>query len=601
MLIIKDTGKRSPAQADPFNELLMLDDTIEASFYGGSMKVSLLRARYRRIMLFFTGVALNFIFWEVILARLGLRGWAQRTRPSRYRRVAAKFRALAIRMGGVMIKVGQFLSARLDVLPVEITDELSGLQDEVPAEKFEDIRSLAEEELGTPLKEKFDSFDENPLAAASLGQVHRARLCVNHDQGEFCDVVVKIQRPHIEQLIEIDLSALRRVGGWLQKYRPISSRVDVPSLVEEFSTSVHEEVDYLAEGRNAEVFTEYFKDVTRVHVPRVVWANTTRRVLTLEDVFAIKITDYDAITAAGIDRAEVARELLDTYLKQIFEDGFFHADPHPGNLFITPLAAQTEDGRQDWQLTFVDFGMVGHVPDTLRAGLREVLIAVGLQDAGRLIQSFQALHILLPSADLKQLEQMSASMFDMFWGKSMDELRQLSPEEMFRFADRFRDLMYNMPFQLPQNLLLLGRTVAILSGMCTGLDKDFNLWNQLGPYATKLVSQEAGSNWKVWLDEAGNILKELIAMPSKMSRVLSQVERGDLTVQVPAVSRQMGSLEKAVNRLSASLFFTAFLICSVILFNGGNDLFAEILLGAAGLTLVWIVFFSHRTRRRFHP
>ncbi len=321
----------------------------------------------------------------------------------------------------------------------------------------------------------------------------------------------------------------------------------------------------------------------------------------MEDVFAIKITDYDAITAAGIDRAEVARQLLDTYLKQIFEDGFFHADPHPGNLFITPLAGLTEDGKPAWQLTFVDFGMVGHVPETLRIGLREALIATGLQDAARLIRSFQTLHVLLPSADLKELEQMSASMFEMFWGKSMDELRQLSPEEMFRFADRFRDLMFNMPFQLPQNLLLLGRTVAILSGMCSGLDNEFNLWNQLGPYATKLVSQEVGSNWRVWLDEAGNILKELVAIPSKMGRVLSQIERGDLTVQVPAVNRQLTYIEKAIDRLSGSLVFAAFLIGSVILFNAGKNLFAGILVGCSGVTLIWMIFFNRGNARRFHP
>lgn len=565
------------------------------------MKNSLLRARYRRIMLFFAGVAINFIFWEVFLPRIGLRALARRTRSNRYRRVAAQFRHLAIRMGGVMIKVGQFLSARLDVLPPEITEELAGLQDEVPAEKFDEIRKQAEMDLGAPLNEKYESFEETPLAAASLGQVHRARLCVTDAGGDYCNVVVKIQRPFIEQLIEVDLSALRQVGGWLQKYPPVAKRVDVPSLVEEFSTSIREEVDYLAEGRNAEIFSKNFKDIPRVHVPRVVWTHTTRRVLTLEDVFAIKITDYEAISAAGIDRSEVACQLLDTYLKQIFEDGFFHADPHPGNLFVTPVTGQSEDGKPVWQLTFVDFGMVGHVPESLRTGLREALIATGLQDAARLIRSFQTLHVLLPSADIKQLEQMSASMFDMFWGKSMEELRQLSPEEMFRFADRFRDLMFNMPFQLPQNLLLLGRTVAILSGMCTGLDSEFNLWNQLAPYATKLVSQEVGSNWRVWLDEAGNILKELIAIPSKMGRVLSQIERGDLTVQVPTVSRQLTYLERAVNRLTGSLVFAAFLIGSVILYNAGKDLFAGILGGCSVVTLIWIIFFSRGTSRRFHP
>ena len=560
------------------------------------MKRSQLRARYRRIMIFFGMVTLSFIYWEVILPRVGLRGAARRTRPDRYRQVAARFRTLAIRMGGVMIKVGQFLSARLDVLPPEITEELAGLQDEVPPESFEDIRQLAEADLGAPLSERYETFNESPLAAASLGQVHRARLCVNDVKGDFCDVVVKIQRPFIDQLIEVDLSALRQVGGWLQKYPPVAKRVDVPSLLEEFSTSIREEVDYLAEGRNAEIFTENFKDIARVHVPRVVWTHTTRKVLTLEDVFAIKITDYEEITRAGIDRAEVATVLLDTYLKQIFEDGFFHADPHPGNLFVTPGA----DGA-GWRLTFVDFGMVGHVPESLRFGLREMLMAVGTQDASRLVRAFQTLHVLLPGTDMKQLEQMSASMFDMFWGKSMDELREMNPEEMFKFADRFRDLMYNMPFQLPQNLLMLGRTVAILSGMCSGLDPKFNLWGQLAPYATKLVSQEVGSNWRVWLDEAGNVLKELIAIPSKMGRVLSQVERGDLTVQVPTISRQMGALEKSVNRLSGSVVFAAFLLVGAMVYGNGLYTPAYILFGASGLTLIWMIFFARGGRRRFHP
>jgi predicted unusual protein kinase regulating ubiquinone biosynthesis (AarF/ABC1/UbiB family) len=565
------------------------------------MKVSLLRARYRQIMVFFAGVAIGFIFWEVILPRIGFRFLTRRTRSNRYRKVAANFRFLAIRMGGVMIKVGQFLSSRLDVLPPEITEELAGLQDEVPPENFEAIRELAEAELGVPLMERYESFEEQPLAAASLGQVHRARLCVNDHGEEYCSVVVKIQRPHIEQLIEVDLSALRRVGGWLKRYRPVAKRVNVPSLVEEFSSTIRDEVDYLAEGRNAEIFAENFKDNPKVHVPRVVWSHTTRRVLTLEDVFAIKITDYDAITAAGIDRAEVANVLVDTYLKQIFEDGFFHADPHPGNLFVTPLDQKTDDGKPSWQLTFVDFGMVGRVPDNLKSGLREMVIAMGTQDASRLIRAYQTMHVLLPGTDLEQLEQMSASMFDLMWGKSMDELRNLSPEEMLRFADRFRDMMYSMPFQLPQNLLMLGRTVAILSGMCTGLDTEFNLWKQLEPYAAKLISQEAGSNWRVWLDEIGKVVKEMVVVPTKFSRILTQMERGDLMVQMPTVNRQLIFVEKALNRLTASLVFVALLIGSVILYNAGNTNFSIILFAGSIVTLLWIFFSRAGLPRRFHP
>ena len=565
------------------------------------MKTSQLRLRYWRIMAFFARTTLGFIFWEIVLSRLGFRALSRRTRSNRYRRVAAQFRLLAIRMGGVMIKVGQFLSSRLDVLPPEITAVLSGLQDEVPPEKFEDICSEAEKELGAPLKEKFESFEVTPLAAASLGQVHRARLCVQDAKGTFCNVVVKIQRPFIEELIEVDLSALRQVGGWLERYPTIAKRVNVASLVEEFSNSIRAEVDYLAEGKNAEIFAENFKDFPRVHVPRVVWSNTTRRVLTLEDVFAIKITDYDAITAAGIDRSEVANELLDIYLKQIFDDGFFHADPHPGNLFVTPLPGQMENEKPAWRLTFVDFGMVGRVPDNLRIGLRELLISMGMRDAARLVRAYQTLNILLPGADLKLIERASSQLFERFWGKSMSELRGIDHAEMFRFADQFRELMYDLPFQLPQNLLMLGRTVAILSGMCTGLFSDFNLWDQLAPYATKLVSQEVGSNWRVWLDELGNVLKELIALPSQAGRVMSQVERGDLVVQAPAVSRQMSSLEKAINRLTGSVLFAALFLGGIMLYGNGEIFLAYILFGCSGLVLIWMAFFNLSGPRRFHP
>jgi predicted unusual protein kinase regulating ubiquinone biosynthesis (AarF/ABC1/UbiB family) len=328
------------------------------------MKTPRLRGRYLRILTFFAGVIVRFIYWELILRKIGFRQLAKTTRPERFRREALRFRALALRMGGVMIKVGQFLSSRLDILPPEITDTLADLQDEVPAESFAEIRQLAEQELGAPLSEKFEWFDENPLAAASLGQVHRARLRVDAEREEdFTNVVVKVQRPNIAFIVAVDLSALKRVGKWLMVYRPISEHADVPALLREFSETVYEEIDYQKEAGNAETFFENFKDDKLVNVPRVIRSLSTLRVLTLEDVFAIKITDYEAITAAGIDRGEVARKLLDVYLEQIFEDGFFHADPHPGNLFVTPLPPTKGSKRKTvrWQLTFVDFGMVGRV------------------------------------------------------------------------------------------------------------------------------------------------------------------------------------------------------------------------------------------------
>jgi predicted unusual protein kinase regulating ubiquinone biosynthesis (AarF/ABC1/UbiB family) len=497
---------------------------------------------------------------------------------------------MAIGMGGVMIKVGQFLSSRLDVLPEEITDELSGLQDEVPAEDFDAIRSLAAMELGAPLENLFERFESDPLAAASLGQVHRARLHIEAEE-DFQEVVVKIQRPFIEQLVDVDFSALRRVAGWMMRYEPIRKRVNVPALIKELETTVRQEIDYLAEANNAETFGNNFARRKRIHVPRVVRERTTKRVLTLENVYAIKITDYDAISAAGIDRGEVAKVLFETYLKQIFEDGFFHADPHPGNLFVTPIAA-TEEKKEAWRLTFVDFGMVGTVPENLSEGLRELLIGIGTRDASKVVQSFQTLDVLLPGADLKLLEQAEAQMFDRFWGMSMSELRNIDHREMAQFAMQFRGLMYEMPFQLPHDLLLLGRTVAILSGMCTGLNQNFNPWNQLVPYARNLIAEEGLSNWEIWLDQIGEWVKELIALPAQTGRVLTRMERGELTVNTPQVNRQIYHLESAVNRLTGSIVFAAFLFGGVLLFQSGDFRLAYLFWGLAVLILFWMVFLS---------
>jgi predicted unusual protein kinase regulating ubiquinone biosynthesis (AarF/ABC1/UbiB family) len=556
-------------------------------------------SRYRRIVLFFLRVVVSLFVWELILPRVGLRGLSQRTRSARLRGLAVRFRALAVRMGGVLIKVGQFLSSRLDVLPQEITAELAGLQDEVPPENFADIRRVAEAELGATLAQTFAAFDETPMAAASLGQAHRAQVRAT-DESPPQPVVVKVQRPQIEALIATDLAALGTVGGWLKRYPPIRRRADVPALLAEFTRILYEEIDYLAEGRNAETFAANFKGRAGVRIPRVIWSHTTRRVLTLEDVSALKITDYAAITAAGVDRAEVARRLFDTYLQQIFEDGFFHADPHPGNLFVSPLTPDSaeEDGGEAsiaWQLTFIDFGMVGRVPSNLRAGLREAAIAVGTRDSARLVKAYQRLGVLLPHADLALLERAEAKAFERFWGKSMAELRQLGPQQMREFASEFRGLLYTLPFQVPEDLILLGRTVAILSGMCTGLDPHFNVWSGLAPYAQKLIAEEAASGWEFWLGELEALARALLALPARTESVLGRMERGDLEVRVPQIAEQIGRLELAVRRMVGGVIFAALLVGGVQLYLSGQMGLGGLFFMGAALTLLWIVLVG-RTR-----
>ncbi|HEY43669.1 MAG TPA: AarF/ABC1/UbiB kinase family protein, partial [Anaerolineae bacterium] len=336
-----------------------------------------LRARYARVTRFFATVVISALFWDVILRRIGLRKLSRRTAPRRYRNAAIRFRALATRLGGVWIKVGQFLSARLDILPETITSELAGLQDEVDPESFEAMRNMVEGEFGVPLDERFAFFDPHPLASASLGQVHRATL----PGGEA--VVVKIQRPDIHDLIQVDLAALTRVIGWLKHYPPITRRANLDALMAEFSRTLWEEVDYLAEADNARRFGEMFRDNPEVRIPDVYEAHTTVRVLTLEDVYFTKITDYAAVEALGVDLVEVAERLVRTYLWQIFVVGFFHADPHPGNLFVESLEP---DG---WRLVFVDFGMVGQITPEMKQGMRDLAIAIGTRDLDRLMQAYQ--------------------------------------------------------------------------------------------------------------------------------------------------------------------------------------------------------------------
>ena len=517
------------------------------------------RARYRRILRFASLQLVQLWWFELFLPRIGLTRVADRTRTERMRRIAQRFHALAVDLGGLMIKVGQFMSSRLDVLPPEITDELAGLQDEVPAVPFADIKAIAEAELGIPLERAFAWVDERALAAASLGQVHRARLSeLDAADTGLENVVMKVQRPGIDEIVAVDLAALRKVAGWLRRVRIISDRVDAPALVEEFAHTCMEEIDYLHEAANAVRFAENFSVDERVGTPEVVWERTTRRVLTLEDVTAIKINDVDALRGAGIDPVEVADAFAEVMFEQVFTHSFFHADPHPGNIFVTPVS----DG---WRLTFIDFGMMGEVPEGLRGGLRALVIAVAARDGRKLVDAAQEVGVLLPSADTKEFEKALTALFARFGGMGFAELSNVDPREFRDFALEFGDTVRALPFQLPEGMLLLFRAVALTSGMCSGVNPAFNVWDAVEPFATQLLRDETGNTAKAFAEQAWKTAGLTARLPGRIDAVITEIEEGTVTFDTSRLERRLDSLMRIGVRVISAVLFAGLAIGGALL------------------------------------
>ncbi len=546
-----------------------------------------LRARYRRIMRFASRYIVQEWWCEVALPRMGLAKIGRRNRLVRAGKIAKKFHVIAIDLGGLMIKVGQFMSSRLDVLPPEITSELEGLQDEVPAVEFSQIREFAESDLGMPLERAYASFEPNPLAAASLGQVHRATL-LPADAAEvgFTDVVVKVQRPGIDAVVEVDLAALRKIAAWLHRVKFISRRVDLPALLEEFAAISLLEIDYLHEAANAERFTENFSGDVRVRTPEIVWERTTRRVLTLSDVTAIKINNREGLIEAGIDPVEVTVALSNAMFEQLFTHAFFHADPHPGNIFVTP---GTSASRADWALTFVDFGMMGEVPDSLRRGLQQLVVAVATRNAKGLVASIKDMGVLLPSAESAPLEVAMSELFDRFGGMGFAELQKVDPDEYVDFAKEFGDVMRSMPFQLPEDFLLIIRAISVTSGVCTGLNPEFNVWTAIEPFAIRLTRNEAGSTVKLFAQQALETAGYIVRLPQQLDELNALLQRGDLSVKTPGVDARLHALERLGHRAISAFIFAGLLLAGIFL-KSTDEVLGWVLMGASVLPFLHAMF-----------
>ncbi len=563
-------------------------------------------ARYIKVRRFFVQVFIKILWFDIILNRPVLR-WFRTPPLPRLQAIARQYRDLALSMGGVLIKLGQFLSTRVDILPREVTIELAGLQDEVPTEKTEDIIALIEADFHRPITALFEFFDPQPLGAASLAQVHRVRLSGGAKAAGDVEAVVKVLRPGIKLLVETDLAAIGLAFRWLKFYKPIRKRINLDWLLEEFTSVTRKELDLKAEGQNAERLAADLGDNPHVCFPLIYWDYSAAHTLTMENVAYIKITDLDAIKAAGISSISVADTLHAVYMQQVFETHFVHVDPHPGNLFIKPmpLADEIEAGitefspfntppyreNRPFQIVFVDFGMMVFTPQRLRAALREFAIGLGTRDAHKIVQSFVHAGALTAGADLKRLEEVHEALFERFWGVRVGQIQQAVLNQAGYFLREYRDLLFEAPFQFQADMLFIMRAIGILSGIATHLDPDFDPWAKTIPYAERYASEEIKQEWHGWVHEAAELGHRLSGLPGLLEQVLSLIRRDKLTVRssfAPDTRKTVQRLELAVTRLGWMVLTGALLIAGVQVYvSGRGNMLCGLLLLMALFSFLW--------------
>ncbi|GJP44196.1 hypothetical protein CLOM_g3584 [Closterium sp. NIES-68] len=453
-----------------------------------------------------------------------------------------------LRLGPTFIKIGQQFSTRSDLLAQEYIAELSELQDQVPPFESDTALAIVESELGKPIYEVFERFDRDPIAAASLGQVHRARL-----QGR--EVVVKVQRPGLKDLFDIDLKNLRVLAVNLQKIDPKSdgAKRDWVAIYDECASVLYEEIDYTKEGKNADRFRENFKDMDYVKVPTVYWQYTTSQMLVMEYTPGIKINRIDALDKLQVDRKRLARYCVESYLEQILSHGFFHADPHPGNIAV--------DDVNGGRLIFYDFGMMGSIPSDIREGLVEAFYGVYEKDPDKVLDAMVQMGVLVPTGDrtaVRRTAQFFLNSFEERLSQQQAEAKAKEPmtkeealaKRKMRLSAIGEDLLAiaaDQPFRFPATFTFVVRAFSVLDGIGKGLDPKFDISEIAKPYALELLRfREVGSELffkelrKRW-DRQAQAFKNLLRQPSrveKLADVILRLEQGDLKLRVRTLENE---------------------------------------------------------------
>lgn len=506
-------------------------------------------------------------------------GYSKEKLLERQKTQATWIRENCLELGPTFIKVGQLFSTRADLFPGPYVEELSKLQDQVPAFKIEQVTSIIEKDLGRPLNKLFQNFEITPLAAASLGQVHRAQL----HTGE--EIVVKIQRPGLKELFTIDLAILEKIAKYFQNHRRWGRGRDWLGIYGECCRILWLETDYLNEGRNADIFRRNFRDDQLINVPRVYWRYTSRRVLTLEYLPGIKISQYEALETAGLDRKILAKLGARSYLQQILYHGFFHADPHPGNLAVS------EQGS----LIFYDFGMMGEIKTNVREKLLDMLFGIAERSSDRVLNALVDLGALVPSQDMSSVRRSLQFILDNLMDKPFEE------QSIAAISEDLYEIAYDQPFRFPATFTFVLRAFSTLEGVGKGLDPEFNFMKVAEPFAMEILTSSDGKNMTVsLLDELGRQATQVgnsaLSLPRKIEDTIEKLERGDIRVRV-----RSSESDRLLRRLNFNQIITNYtlIICttaisSTILFASGYHTLAG---GLLALTLIPVIFLLRLLKR----
>ncbi|NOR50318.1 MAG: phosphotransferase [Desulfuromonadales bacterium] len=484
-----------------------------------------------------------------------------------------RLRLVMEELGPTFIKLGQLLSTRPDVLGKEYIQEFSKLQDRVPAVSLDEIKSQIQLELGRPVEELFAEFSKQPIAAASIAQVHRGKL----NSGE--SVVFKVRRPGIVKIVETDIDVLMGLAYLIEQHIPTVALYDPVGLVKEFRRNILREMNFTREGRTVDRFAANFAESPTVYIPKIFWDYTGDIVLTMEYVPGIKISELDKLTAQGYDLKEIARRGADSFLKQVLDYGLFHADPHPGNLFILP----------DQVICMLDFGMVGHLGQDLKDQLVDLLQALLNKDVDSIISQLLYSGELTDNSDLKNLRRDLHDFIDDYYDIVLQDIK------VGKLLSEFIDILTHYRIHFPADFMLLAKALVIMEGVGLQLDPDFNMVTYMRPYVNRLVLERY--NPKNVATQAGRIVQAYSSLakslPNDIKELLNRINRNQFKIDLEhrGLDKLATDLDRSSNRVSFAVIIGSLIVGSslVMQIDKGPMLFSFPVLGLLGYSIAGLL------------